>query len=34
MKHQEKEEFTMSEFFVAIVLIIAAFSIGSIINQL
>lgn len=34
MKHQEKEEFTMSELFVAIVLILAAFSIGSIINQL
>lgn len=34
MKNQEKEEFTMSELFVAIVLILAAFSIGSIINQL
>lgn len=34
MKNQEKEEFTMMELFIAVVLILAAFSIGSIINQL
>lgn len=34
MSNRKEEEFGLNELFVAIVLIIAAFSIGSVINQL